>query len=182
MEVFRMKMSHGLSFVSVAAGLCLSGSAFAQNYSCQADLVARGGQIIVSNIGDGFTYGQACRNALNQCEQDLYSFRQQGLYPYARCVVENEPIYPGPRPGPVTPVPPPGPGPFPPRGNYFEVSCASNDYRVNYCYVGRDAYNVRLADRFSDSRCVFGHTYGLTGEYLWVDQGCRGVFGIYTRR
>lgn len=178
---------------AIAAGCALSAQALADNYSCQADLVTRHGEVVSSSIGDGFSRRQACQNALNQCQDDLITFQQQGLYRYARCLInDGGPGWPVP-PGPVTPVPPgpfpPNPGPFPPNpgpfppgpGNYFEVSCASYDFNVNYCYVGRNAYAVRLLQRFSSADCSLNRTYGLQGDYLWVDRGCRGAFAVYAR-
>lgn len=149
--------------------------AFATNYTCQADLVVRGGQVITSSLGDGFSQRQACQNALSQCQSDLDTLQQQGQYRYAACRINN-----GHGNGPVTPVP--GPGPFPPNpGNYFEISCSSFDHNVNYCHVGAYAYDVSLVSQFSSASCRKNRTFGLQGEYLWVTEGCRGAFGIFTR-
>jgi hypothetical protein len=189
---------------ALAIGGAFSSQAFADQ-SCRADLVTRNGQVVSSSIGDGFTLRQACQNALSQCQDDLDLFQSQGRYPRARCVVADTdgpvfpvpPVPPGPGPfppgpgpfppgpGPFPPGPgpfPPGPGPFPPGPDgYQEISCSSVDHQVNYCYVGNWAYAVRLVQQFSSASCRQNVSFGLTGEYVWVDRGCRGVFGVYSR-
>jgi len=168
---------------AIVVGAALSSQAFADNYSCQADLVLRNGQVITSSTGDGFTKRQACQNALNQCQDDLDSFQQQGRYRGAACRLgyDDGPVYPGPfppNPGPF----PPNPGPFPPNpGNYFEISCSSYNYDVNYCYVGPYAYDVRILDQYSNQPCRKNQTFGLQGDYVWVSDGCRGRFGVGLR-
>lgn len=165
----------------------VSSEALATNYTCQADLVVRGGQIISSSIGDGFSQRQACQNAMNQCQSDLDTLQQQGQYRYAACRINygNGPVTPVPGPGPFPPNPgpfPPTPGPFPPYpGNSFEISCSSYGYDVNYCYVGSFAYDVRLISQYSDAACRKNRSFGLQGEYLWVTEGCRGTFAIFSR-
>jgi hypothetical protein len=168
---------------ALAIGGAFSSQAFADQ-SCRADLVTRNGQVVSSSIGDGFTLRQACQNALSQCQDDLDLFQSQGRYPRARCVVADTdgPVFPVP---PVPPGPgpfPPGPGPFPPGPDgYQEISCSSVNHQVNYCYVGNWAYAVRLVQQFSSASCRQNVSFGLTGEYVWVDRGCRGVFGVYSR-
>jgi hypothetical protein len=91
------------------------------------------------------------------------------------------PFPPGPGPFPPGPGPfPPGPGPFPPYpDNFIDISCASYNNGVNYCYVGAFSYDVRLVQRYSIAPCQLGRSYGLTGDYVWVSQGCRGTFRVY---
>ena len=175
---------------AVVVGVAMSSQALANTYSCQADLVLRSGQIITSSIGDGFSQGQACQNALAQCQDDLITFQQQGRYRGAACRIgyDNGPVYPGPfppNPGPFPPNPGPfhpNPGPFPPNpGNSFEISCSSYNYDVNYCYVGPYAYDVRILDQYSNQPCRKNQTFGLQGEYIWVRNGCSGTFGVGVR-
>lgn len=97
----------------------------------------------------------------------------------------------GPRPGPRPPghggpghggpgYPHPGPGyppPHQPRVEY--VTCESNGNRYNTCYV--NPYGIRrvfLARQNSNARCDANRSFGLSGNYIWVDHGCRGVFGV----
>ncbi|UYL09783.1 DUF3011 domain-containing protein [Bdellovibrio sp. SKB1291214] len=107
---------------------------------------------------------------------------------------------PGPRPGPGHggpghggghgpgyPPPPPGHGgpghggpgypPSHPRVEY--VTCESYGNRYNTCYV--NPYGIRrvfLARQNSNARCDANRSFGLAGNYIWVDHGCRGVFGV----
>lgn len=76
--------------------------------------------------------------------------------------------------GPNNPPPPHNPQP---RIEY--VTCESQGNRYNTCYV--DPYGIRnfyLAKQRSNTRCEQNRNFGLTGSYVWVDKGCRGVFAI----
>lgn len=85
------------------------------------------------------------------------------------------PGYPG-NPGHGGPHNPPRP-PSQPRIEY--VTCESQGNRYNTCYV--DPYGIRnfyLAKQRSNTRCEQNRNFGLTGNYIWVDKGCRAVFAI----
>jgi hypothetical protein len=59
------------------------------------------------------------------------------------------------------------------------VTCESYGSRYNTCYV--NPYGIRrvfLARQNSDARCDANRSFGLSGNYIWVDHGCRGVFGV----
>jgi hypothetical protein len=60
------------------------------------------------------------------------------------------------------------------------VNCSSSGYRYNTCYVG-DIEFVRLANQISRSACIEGRTWGYTYDSIWVDQGCRANFEVFTR-
>lgn len=177
-----------LACASVSAAALVSAlapsDAYANPYSCQADLVLGTGQIVTSSIGEGFSQRQACQNALSQCQSDLETWQQQGYYQSAYCRISTGGGHGGGN-GPVTPFPPspgpfpPSPGPFPPGpGNYFEISCSSFDYNVNYCYVGYSAYQVRLLQQYTAAPCRLNRTFGLQGDYMWVSNGCSARFRI----
>ncbi len=97
----------------------------------------------------------------------------------------------GPRPGSGNPggpghggpgypphnPPQPPPPPSQPRIEY--VTCESQGNRYNTCYV--DPYGIRnfyLAKQRSNTRCEQNRNFGLAGNYIWVDKGCRAVFAI----
>lgn len=86
----------------------------------------------------------------------------------------------GPRPGPRPPHPGPGYPPPPPHQPTVEyVTCESYGNRYNTCYV--NPYGIRrvfLARQNSNARCDANRSFGLSGNYIWVDHGCRGVFGV----
>jgi hypothetical protein len=58
-----------------------------------------------------------------------------------------------------------------------QVTCESYDKRTNYCRIGRHG-DVRLVERLSDSRCHEGRDWGVTGDQIWVTDGCRAVFEV----
>jgi hypothetical protein len=91
----------------------------------------------------------------------------------------NRPGYPG-NPGHGNP----GHGgpnnpPHNPQPRIEYVTCESQGNRYNTCYV--DPYGIRnfyLAKQRSNTRCEQNRNFGLTGNTIWVDKGCRGVFAI----
>ena len=38
---------------------------------------------------------------------------------------------------------------------------------------------VRIQSKRSHSACTFGYSYGITGNRVWVNHGCRGTFKVY---
>ncbi|QDK46419.1 hypothetical protein DOM22_15220 [Bdellovibrio sp. ZAP7] len=82
--------------------------------------------------------------------------------------------------GPGYPHPGPGYPPPPPHQPSVEyVTCESYGNRYNTCYV--NPYGIRrvyLARQISNTRCDANRTFGLSGNYIWVDRGCRGVFAV----
>ncbi len=62
-------------------------------------------------------------------------------------------------------------------GGQNTITCSSNDGKRNYC--GKYNYNqVSLYKQISGSPCIQGRTWGVDGNGLWVDQGCRAKFLI----
>src|SRR5580765_138783 len=69
-----------------------------------------------------------------------------------------------------------GNGQYDNNGGYHggSITCESNDGQRKYCgRVGRD---VRLQRQLSQSPCVQGQSWGVDGQGLWVDRGCRAEF------
>lgn len=57
-----------------------------------------------------------------------------------------------------------------------EILCGSIDGEFHRCALnGADKMKVKMKHRV-DGDCKFGQTWGVDGEGVWVDMGCRGVF------
>jgi hypothetical protein len=77
------------------------------------------------------------------------------------------------------------PGGGRPGGGYWEQSgdytleCESKDGRYRTCVWNWNAGTPYLLDQMSSSPCVRGRSWGYDRDrsLLWVDQGCRAVFG-----
>lgn len=82
---------------------------------------------------------------------------------------------PGPGHGPLPPPPPPS-------QSYETLNCSSNDYRYAECYFNpRGVQGVSLSRQLSRSQCVYGRTYGIYNDRVWVQDGCRAEFVIQRR-
>lgn len=62
-------------------------------------------------------------------------------------------------------------------GNAYNIYCASDDGRRNWCPVGTRG-GVRLVRQRSDSACLYGSTWGYDRKGIWVDSGCRADFEV----
>lgn len=143
------------------AGVAALSAQVAEAATCQANLKTGPGRPLQSFYGYGYNLEQACDDAGQQCNTELRWLQSGGGYRDAYCEV----VFSGPGPGP---------GPIPPRR---QITCESNDYGYNTCYIpGRYRY-VDLAYELSRTSC-FGR-WGVRGSYIWVDDGCRAVFDIY---
>jgi hypothetical protein len=65
-------------------------------------------------------------------------------------------------------------GGFPGNGGNGQITCESNNGARRYC--GRVGNDVTLQQQLSQSPCVRGQSWGVDGQGLWVDRGCRAVF------
>lgn len=61
------------------------------------------------------------------------------------------------------------------------VSCSSDDMHLHTCNIGPNR-GVRVVRQHSEAQCVQGQTYGVRGEQLWVDRGCRADFEVMSGR
>ncbi|MEZ0392098.1 MAG: DUF3011 domain-containing protein [Pseudobdellovibrionaceae bacterium] len=61
------------------------------------------------------------------------------------------------------------------------VSCSSWEQQYNTCYVGRRVRAVELVRQESNNSCIEGYSYGVSGDSIWVDRGCRGLFRVFSR-
>ncbi len=60
------------------------------------------------------------------------------------------------------------------------VQCSSNRRDYVTCNLGVYAANVVLIKQDSKTACILNSTYGVVGNAMWVDKGCRGVFNVTT--
>jgi hypothetical protein len=60
------------------------------------------------------------------------------------------------------------------------VTCSSDNMRRNYCNIGPHG-EVRMTRQRSESPCQLNRTYGVRGDSIWVDRGCRADFEIISR-
>ncbi|CAE78727.1 conserved hypothetical protein [Bdellovibrio bacteriovorus HD100] len=84
--------------------------------------------------------------------------------------------HPNPRPNPPAPYPNPYPGPGPgveyitcESWNYYYQECYFNPYRI---------HSVRLYNVISYDACLYNNTYGIYGDRVWVNRGCRAIFEV----
>ena len=72
-----------------------------------------------------------------------------------------------------------GVGHYPGGGGYrsITVACASENMRRNFCAIPPGS-KVQLARQRSDSACTRGSTWGVQGNQIWVDRGCRADFTV----
>jgi len=57
------------------------------------------------------------------------------------------------------------------------VVCESRDYRYHYCAVPTYG-DVSLKSEMSRSSCRYGRSWGYDHRGIWVDRGCRALFGV----
>ena len=57
------------------------------------------------------------------------------------------------------------------------VRCESRDYRHTYCPVPTYG-DVQLRNERSRSACYYGRSWGYDHRGIWVDRGCRALFGV----
>ena len=57
------------------------------------------------------------------------------------------------------------------------MNCSSNDMKRHFCNMGR-FNDARLVNQKSGSPCVRGRTWGIQGNSVWVDRGCRADFQL----
>jgi Protein of unknown function (DUF3011) len=61
----------------------------------------------------------------------------------------------------------------------YKVYCASDDFYRHFCSV--NAYGgVEIIRQRSESACIYGRTWGVAGNSIWVDRGCRADFAVGT--
>src|SRR3954452_18591400 len=61
------------------------------------------------------------------------------------------------------------------------ITCASDDMGYHTCDIGPN-HGARVARQHSDAQCVEGQTFGVRGDQIWVNRGCRAEFEILPGR
>ncbi len=62
-----------------------------------------------------------------------------------------------------------------------KVRCKSENYQPASCYVGGRIQSLTLKKQKSRAPCSRGVTYGFSGGYVWVKDGCDGEFEVTYR-
>jgi hypothetical protein len=60
----------------------------------------------------------------------------------------------------------------------YQVSCTSVNLRYQECRQPLPIANAQLSQQFSSAACVYGSSWGVRGNTLWVDGGCSASFQI----
>ncbi len=60
------------------------------------------------------------------------------------------------------------------------ITCSSRGHNYKYCLADGRILSIFLMDQYSprSRRCVYGTTYGFSGDEVWVADGCRGTFKV----
>ncbi len=58
------------------------------------------------------------------------------------------------------------------------VRCSSVDYRKSTCRARGKIKSAFIYERLSNSSCRKGRDWGYYNDYVWVSNGCRGVFKV----
>ena len=61
------------------------------------------------------------------------------------------------------------------------VSCNSDDMGYHTCDIGQNG-GVTVYRQHSDVQCIQGQTFGVRGNQMWVDRGCRAEFQVQPYR
>jgi hypothetical protein len=57
-------------------------------------------------------------------------------------------------------------------------TCESHGGKTNYCTMPRRGH-VEIYKQLSANRCTHGRSWGVEGNRVWVDEGCRAQFAVY---
>jgi hypothetical protein len=67
-----------------------------------------------------------------------------------------------------------------PGPNTYKIYCASDNFYRHFCPIYANG-RVELVRQRREASCVYGRTWGVAGDGIWVDRGCRGEFAIGAR-
>jgi hypothetical protein len=67
-----------------------------------------------------------------------------------------------------------------PRPHAYKLYCASDDFYRHFCPIYGSG-GVELMRQRSESSCIYGRTWGVARDSIWVDRGCRADFAIGIR-
>ena len=64
-----------------------------------------------------------------------------------------------------------------PANHAYTLYCASDDFYRHFCPL--NAYSgVQIIRQRSEAACIYGRTWGVAGDSIWVDRGCRADFAV----
>jgi hypothetical protein len=66
-------------------------------------------------------------------------------------------------------------------GRTERISCESHRDRQQNCTVRGSIGGARLVRQLSSSPCIEGRTWGWNEQLVWVTEGCRAEFDVFTR-
>ena len=65
------------------------------------------------------------------------------------------------------------------RGQAREVRCESKNGRYTRCGTVNRRSQVEIRRQLSNAACIYGRSWGVDRNQLWVDDGCRADFVMY---
>ena len=65
------------------------------------------------------------------------------------------------------------------NGRARELTCESKNGRYTRCGSVNRRSQVEIRRQLSSAACTYGRSWGVDGNQLWVDDGCRAVFVTY---
>ncbi len=79
---------------------------------------------------------------------------------------------------------PPRPRPRPPGGELIRenVTCSSFSRGRAVCQASGWIHSAQVLRQYSNTTCVQNVNWGITGDSIWVDNGCRADFSVLIRR
>jgi hypothetical protein len=66
-----------------------------------------------------------------------------------------------------------------PGPHAYKLYCASDDFYRHFCRIYGYG-SVELIRQRSESSCIYGRTWGVASDSIWVDRGCRADFAVGT--
>ena len=57
-------------------------------------------------------------------------------------------------------------------------TCESKNSRRNYCNIPTRGH-VEIYKQHSPSPCTYGRSWGVNGDRVWVEDGCRAEFAVF---
>jgi hypothetical protein len=60
----------------------------------------------------------------------------------------------------------------------YQIKCSSVNLGYQECRQPQPIASAQLSQQFSGAACVYGRSWGVDGNTLWVDGGCSASFQI----
>lgn len=62
--------------------------------------------------------------------------------------------------------------------NHYELDCESYNYNYNQCALPGYIINAWVVYEYSMNACIPNHAWGISGNVVWVNRGCRARFRV----